>query len=105
MAIFVQQFGTCPLLDVDVDLSAIASDQRADSFSGADLSALVREASINALRQHLSGQSSKSNTVVAPSLRLRVTRQHFEEAFQKVKPSVSKKERLMYELLRQSLSQ
>ncbi|GCB82068.1 hypothetical protein scyTo_0022613, partial [Scyliorhinus torazame] len=39
-----------------------------------------------------------------PSSSLRVAQQHFEEAFAKVRPSVSKKDRLMYELLRQSLS-
>ncbi|XP_048386489.1 nuclear valosin-containing protein-like [Stegostoma tigrinum] len=96
------KFGTRPLLDSDVDLSSIASDQRCDNFSGADLSALVREASINALRQHLSGQPSEQ--APAPSLEIRVARQHFEAAFKKVKPSVSKKDQLMYELLQQSLS-
>ncbi|XP_072406717.1 nuclear valosin-containing protein-like isoform X2 [Chiloscyllium punctatum] len=97
------KFGTHPLLNSDVDLSVIASDQRCDSFSGADLSALVREASINALRQHLSGQSSEQAS--APSSGIRVARHHFEAAFEKVKPSVSKKDQLMYEMLRQSLSQ
>ncbi|XP_078398935.1 nuclear valosin-containing protein-like isoform X1 [Cetorhinus maximus] len=96
------KFGTCPLLDPDVDLFAIASDQRSDSFTGADLSALVREASINALRQHLSDPSPERSS--APSLRVLVARQHFEEAFEKVRPSVSKKDQLMYELLRRSLS-
>ncbi|XP_048452574.1 nuclear valosin-containing protein-like [Rhincodon typus] len=70
---------------------------------GADLSALVREASINALRQHLSGQPSEQ--APAPCSGIRVARQHFEAAFEKVKPSVSKKDQLMYELLQQSLSQ
>ncbi|XP_072356698.1 nuclear valosin-containing protein-like [Scyliorhinus torazame] len=98
----VTKFGTCPHLDADVDLFAIASDQRSDFFTGADLSALVREASINALRQHLSRQDSERDS--APSSSLRVAQQHFEEAFAKVRPSVSKKDRLMYELLRQSLS-
>ncbi|XP_043531500.1 nuclear valosin-containing protein-like [Chiloscyllium plagiosum] len=97
------KFGTHPLLNSDVDLSVIASDQRCDSFSGADLSALVREASINALRQHLSGQPSEQ--APAPSSGIRVARHHFEAAFEKVKPSVSKKDQLMYEMLRQSLSQ
>ncbi|XP_062896579.1 nuclear valosin-containing protein-like isoform X2 [Mobula hypostoma] len=88
--------GTRPPMDPDVDLCAIASDQRCDCFTGADLSALVREASINALRQQL----------VEPATcpKLQVTRQHFEAAFEKVKPSVSKKDQLMYKQLRQSLS-
>ncbi|XP_059838583.1 nuclear valosin-containing protein-like isoform X2 [Hypanus sabinus] len=88
--------GTRPPMDPDVDLCAIASDQRCDCFTGADLSALVREASINVLRQQLMEPAS------CP--KLQVTRQHFEAAFEKVKPSVSKKDQLMYEQLRQSLS-
>ncbi|XP_072912325.1 nuclear valosin-containing protein-like isoform X1 [Hemitrygon akajei] len=88
--------GTRPPMDADVDLCAIASDQRCDCFTGADLSALVREASINALRQQLMEPAS------CP--KLQVTRQHFEAAFEKVKPSVSKKDQLMYEQLRQFLS-
>ncbi|XP_051880314.1 nuclear valosin-containing protein-like [Pristis pectinata] len=91
--------GTRPPLDPDVDLSAIAGDPRCDCFTGADLSALLREASINALRQQLSEPEPASR------LSLRVTRQHFEAALEKVKPSVSRKDQLMYEQLRRTLSQ
>uniref|UniRef100_A0A8C5W8B1 Nuclear VCP like n=1 Tax=Microcebus murinus TaxID=30608 RepID=A0A8C5W8B1_MICMU len=67
---------------------------------GADLSALVREASICALRQEMARQ--KSGNVNG---KLKISHKHFEEAFKKVKPSVSKKDQVMYELLQQSLSQ
>uniref|UniRef100_A0A8C2EP98 Nuclear VCP like n=1 Tax=Cyprinus carpio TaxID=7962 RepID=A0A8C2EP98_CYPCA len=72
--------GTKPLLDSDVNLEEIAHDARCESFTGADLSALVREACVNALRVHLK-----------PEEGIRVSRIHFEDAFKKVRPSVSKK--------------
>uniref|UniRef100_A0A8C3TB72 Nuclear VCP like n=1 Tax=Chelydra serpentina TaxID=8475 RepID=A0A8C3TB72_CHESE len=52
--------GTRPPLDVDVNLEEIAYDQRCDCYTGADLSALVREASVCALRQEMALQNGKS---------------------------------------------
>ncbi|KAE8600391.1 hypothetical protein XENTR_v10013229 [Xenopus tropicalis] len=91
--------GTRPPLEADVDLEAIAGDECCDCFTGADLSALVREASVSALRQEMLGLEPPTNRG-----QIKVSRRHFEEAFSKVKPSVSKKDQLMYENLRQSLS-
>ncbi|XP_029962948.1 nuclear valosin-containing protein-like [Salarias fasciatus] len=100
--------GTRPRLEPDVSLEDIAFDQRCDCFSGADLSALVREASVNALRTHLkSGRPSPLALPPAasdqPVADIRVSRQNFEDAFSKVRPSVSKKDQRMYEQLRESL--
>nr|XP_015218224.1 PREDICTED: nuclear valosin-containing protein-like [Lepisosteus oculatus] len=92
--------GKRPLLEEDVSLEEIASDERCDCFTGADLSALVREASINALRVHLPPRPSAA----APVVDIRVSRQNFQDALKKVKPSVSKKDQRMYELLKESLS-
>jgi SpoVK/Ycf46/Vps4 family AAA+-type ATPase len=39
------------LLGPDVDLSTVGEDPRCEGFSGADMTALVREASMAALRQ------------------------------------------------------
>ncbi|XP_006761321.1 PREDICTED: LOW QUALITY PROTEIN: nuclear valosin-containing protein-like [Myotis davidii] len=94
------QNGTKPPLDTDVDLEAIAGDQRCDCYSGADLSALVREASVCALRQEMARQNSGHEKG-----ELKINQKHFEEAFKKVKSSISKKDRLMYEALKQSLGQ
>ncbi|KAI1894406.1 hypothetical protein AGOR_G00115480 [Albula goreensis] len=98
--------GTKPQLDVDVNLEEISHDERCDCFTGADLSALVREASINALRSHLHSQisSTYSGMPSGPLVDIRVNRQNFEDAFKKVRPSVSKKDQKMYELLRESLT-
>ncbi|XP_072526570.1 nuclear valosin-containing protein-like isoform X2 [Salminus brasiliensis] len=99
--------GTKPRLESDVSLEAVACDDRCDCFTGADLSALVREASVNALKAHLCSQPSLTHTehtFSSGSVKdIRVSRQNFEEAFKKVRPSVSKKDQLMYEKLRESL--
>uniref|UniRef100_A0A2R9ACN5 Nuclear VCP like n=1 Tax=Pan paniscus TaxID=9597 RepID=A0A2R9ACN5_PANPA len=83
--------GTKPPLDADVNLEAIAGDLRCDCYTGADLSALVREASICALRQEMARQKSGNEKG-----ELKVSHKHFEEAF--------KKDQIMYERLQESLS-
>uniref|UniRef100_K9J312 Nuclear valosin-containing protein-like n=1 Tax=Desmodus rotundus TaxID=9430 RepID=K9J312_DESRO len=92
--------GTKPPLDADVLLEAIAGDHRCEGYSGADLSALVREASLCALRQEMARQKSGNERG-----ELKISQKHFEEAFRKVKSSISKKDQVMYAALRQSLSQ
>ncbi|XP_052056812.1 nuclear valosin-containing protein-like [Apodemus sylvaticus] len=92
--------GTKPPLDEDVNLETIADDPRCNCYTGADLSALVREASLCALRQEITGQKNGIGTG-----ELKVSHKHFEEAFRKVKPSVSIKDQMMYEALQRSLSQ
>uniref|UniRef100_A0A9L0SKA4 Nuclear valosin-containing protein-like n=1 Tax=Equus caballus TaxID=9796 RepID=A0A9L0SKA4_HORSE len=78
--------GTKPPLDTDVNLEQIARDCRCDRYSGADLSALVREASLCALRQEMARQRSGSEKG-----ELKIGQKHFEEAFEKVKSSISRK--------------
>ncbi|NXE38608.1 NVL protein, partial [Ptilorrhoa leucosticta] len=90
--------GTRPPLNSDVSLEEIAYSQHCDCYTGADLSALVREASICALRQEMALQNTQSKKG-----EIKISRKHFEEAFRKVKSSVSKKDQIMYEELHQSL--
>uniref|UniRef100_A0A8C7Q2P7 Nuclear VCP like n=1 Tax=Oncorhynchus mykiss TaxID=8022 RepID=A0A8C7Q2P7_ONCMY len=54
--------GSRPHLEQDVSLEEMAHDVRSDCFTGADLSALVREASVNALRAYLLTQPNPSYT-------------------------------------------
>lgn len=77
-----------------VDLSVVAKDERCRNFSGADLAALVREASVLALRDILKGSASE----------VQVTPLHFEKAFGKVRPSVSDTERHRYYAMRERLA-
>ncbi|NWS14561.1 NVL protein, partial [Pachyramphus minor] len=90
--------GTRPPLGSDVSLEEIAYSQHCDCYTGADLSALVREASICALREEMALQNNQSKKG-----EIKISHKHFEEAFRKVKSSVSKKDQIMYEELRQSL--
>ncbi|NXO49363.1 NVL protein, partial [Aramus guarauna] len=78
--------GSRPPLDTDVSLEEIAYSQHCDCYTGADLSALVREASICALRQEMALQNTQCKKG-----EIKISHKHFEEAFRKVKSSVSKK--------------
>uniref|UniRef100_A0AAX7V430 AAA+ ATPase domain-containing protein n=1 Tax=Astatotilapia calliptera TaxID=8154 RepID=A0AAX7V430_ASTCA len=88
--------GTRPQLEQDVSLEEIARDKRCDGFSGADLTALVREASLNALRTYLKSQPSSAASPghthsSGSAADIRVSKDNFEDAFGKVRPSVSTK--------------
>ncbi|XP_062066433.1 nuclear valosin-containing protein-like isoform X3 [Lepus europaeus] len=91
--------GTKPPLDADVSLETVASDLRCDGYTGADLSALVREASLCALRQEMARQKSGDGKG-----ELKIGQKHFEEAFKKVKSSISIKDQMMYDALQRSLT-
>ncbi|KAM4042709.1 nuclear valosin-containing protein-like isoform 2-T2 [Anomaloglossus baeobatrachus] len=94
----ITKSGSRPPLGPDVDLDVIACDDRCDCFTGADLSALVREASISALRSEVLQPKPTAPREIL------VYKKHFDEAFKKVKPSVSKMDQMMYEQLRLSLT-
>ncbi|XP_063902517.1 uncharacterized protein LOC135122244 [Zophobas morio] len=75
-----------------VQISFFAKDNRCEGFSGADLAALVREASITALKESIQNNSE-----------VLITNHHFEVAFQKVFPSVSEKDQKIYKTLKMKL--
>jgi ribosome biogenesis ATPase len=88
-----------------VDLAQVARDSRAEGFSGADLAALVREAGLAVIKE-ITAQSILSNTAYnshtndandsssSPVMAVAIKARHFEKAFQKVKPSVNKRDRI-----------
>ncbi|KAJ8608807.1 hypothetical protein CTAYLR_009350 [Chrysophaeum taylorii] len=76
-------------LDDDVDLDSLATDPRADGFSGADLAALVREAGLAAL-------NDGAQTCVKA--------RHFREALDRVPPSVLPSDARAYDTLGLRLS-
>jgi len=110
----ITRHGTRPPLNLDVTTAAIAADERCEGLTGADMAALVREASVAALKEAMSVRDLSrrkrdldGNPVVgdveAPppsSSPTTVSWKHFEMAFKKLKPSVSKKDRAMYEEIR-----
>ena len=100
-------------LGADVDLETVARDKRTDCFSGADLNALLREATTAALRRAVfdgpdraerkepkpdpSNTNSTNNN--SNSVRVLVGMDDFEIAFAKVRPSVSREQRAGYRQL------
>ncbi|XKL60145.1 hypothetical protein PGB90_001161 [Kerria lacca] len=78
--------GTKPQFHNDVNLVNIAKNPLCDGFTGADLAALVRDASMLALREIIF--SSKSDNDFGSVF---VTAKHFEQALQNLRPSVSEK--------------
>ena len=108
----------------DVRLEMIASDERCDNFSGADLASLVREAGMSALRttlrslnemgkageklddnrggqQAFIGMDGPSKSLL--STPILVAWSDFDTAFTKVSPSVSAQDRLKYDKLHTKL--
>ncbi|EME30581.1 Nuclear valosin-containing protein [Galdieria sulphuraria] len=81
-----------PLAD-DVSLENIAFHVHTEGFSGADLSALVREAATESLR----------STGVDETF-LQVKAEHFEKALKKVRPSVSSRDASIYQHMKGSFS-
>ncbi|KAF1788201.1 P-loop containing nucleoside triphosphate hydrolase [Phytophthora cactorum] len=84
-------------LDKLLYLEAIAADPRCEGFSGADLSALVREAGITALRET---DFSKFDAGVT---RLGIEHHHFISAFDRVFPSVSRADQRMFDRMKKNL--
>jgi len=83
--------GTKPVLGSGVSLTMVGEDSRCDGFSGADVGNLVREASMNALRESLKKGRNEGPVMVE--------KEHFEKAFRVLKPSVGVKDRARYETM------
>jgi transitional endoplasmic reticulum ATPase len=81
-----------PLAD-DVDLDAVAD--RMDGFVGADVEALVREATMNATREFVN--SVDPEDAIESVGNVRITMAHFEDALDEVTPSVDEEIKQEYE--------
>ncbi|KAF5303990.1 hypothetical protein FQA39_LY01775 [Lamprigera yunnana] len=88
--------GSKPRLAPDVDLELIGKSQQCDGYTGADLAALVREAGIHALKEHMSEPDTKE----LPS----ITTEHFKKAVAKIRPSISEKDQKHYDKLKKIYS-
>ena len=82
-----------------MNLEAIANDSRASGYSGADLAALVREAAVLSLREHIASPLAYGDDNISGE-RIVVTQQHFVRALDRILPSVSAEQRRKYEELR-----
>ena len=111
----------------DVDLEAIATNSRANGYSGADRAALLREAGLAVLKygslllgkRYVGGGGTSSTTTalaeeeetdeMVPKARsspapLQVTLSHFDYAFDHVMPSVSKRDQAKYDKVRNRMA-
>ena len=86
-------------------IARIAADSRSDRLSGADLAALVREATIAALKaaQRQRWAGGVSAAVAGEVLSVQVEWQHFDVALDAVKPSVSVEAERRYERMSKTL--
>eukprot|EP01107_Rhizomastix_libera_P014487 TRINITY_DN4686_c0_g1_i3.p2 TRINITY_DN4686_c0_g1~~TRINITY_DN4686_c0_g1_i3.p2 ORF type:complete len:164 (+),score=44.81 TRINITY_DN4686_c0_g1_i3:241-732(+) len=97
-------------IDPSMDLSLLASDKRCEGFSGADIAALLREASMAALERSLFSRGFSLEIppsqvqLSEPSLgEFFIKMEHFEIAFTKVFRSVSEKDEKYYLSLKKQL--
>ena len=82
----ITRHGTRPRLAIDVDFDALAHSEECEFFTGADMSALVTEASNAAFKEHIL-VTSRRGTREADSpcnLDIKVSAKHFKVAFSKV---------------------
>jgi ribosome biogenesis ATPase len=97
----LRTLGAKVALGDDVDLGLIGSSPNAEGYSGADLAALLREAGLAVLKEHMaaiaSGLSIEDMTLV-------VKAKHFDSAFRSVMPSVSKKDHARYDKIRDRMA-
>jgi transitional endoplasmic reticulum ATPase len=91
-AIFEVHTRNKPLAE-EVDLDELA--RRTENFVGADIEALVREATMQATREFL--DSVDPDQAEQGVGNVRVTKQHFEDAFEEVSASIDDEVRRQYE--------
>lgn len=92
-------------LSPEVDLSAIAHDERCRNFSGADLSALIRESGVIALKKKFFQKpiDNQDDMMDDSDDAILVTPDDFERALNSVKPSVNDRDRAKYEKLNKKM--
>ena len=90
--------------EADLDLKKIAFDQHCEGYSGADISALVREAQMTTLRSLVKKEEAVQNPDQTNSAaHAKVSMKDFQKAMTKVLPSVSKRDEALYRALEGSL--
>lgn len=78
---------TQPPLADDVDLNVIA--RLTEGYTGADLAGLVRQASLQTLKDSIAACNSEGNRAVDSDEQLKVALTHFQAAIRSIKPSVN----------------
>ncbi|CAK5081861.1 unnamed protein product [Meloidogyne enterolobii] len=86
---------TRPRICPSVSFEKMAENQAMEFFTGADLVALVHEATLIALKERIECKNLSINSVIS---------ENFEEALNKVSPSVKSEDRLYYKKLKEKFS-
>ena len=89
----------------DVNLDEIAGMPELTGYSGADLASLVREASVQALKENI-GDAEQWDAIPTTTMAhgdVHVMRRHFVTSLSRLQPSVSRKDQRMYDSLRLKL--
>ncbi|XP_029735856.2 nuclear valosin-containing protein-like isoform X1 [Aedes albopictus] len=89
---------TQPPLADDVDLSVVA--RLTEGYTGADLAGLVRQASLQTLKDSIAECSSDDKVSSESEQDLKVAMVHFQEAIRSIKPSVNEEDKKHYERLK-----
>lgn len=97
----LRTLGAKVTLSDDVDLEAIGNSSRAEGYSGADLAALLREAGLAVLKEHM---AAIANGMPSAEISLSIKASHFHAAFDAVMPSVSKKDHARYDKIRDRMA-
>ncbi|KAH7727385.1 nuclear VCP-like protein [Aphelenchoides avenae] len=92
--------GTKPRISPDVDFSQLAARSELEWATGADLTALIHEAGIMALKESLQQPAGGGVAVIDAILN-----QHFDEALKRIKLSVSPADRERYTRMRTTFGQ
>ena len=95
-ASILQALATNVALGDDVNLESIGKCSKADGYSGADCSALLREAGLAVLKEDVAAKADVSS--------LRITARHFDVAFSCVMPSVSRRDEAQYLRIRDRIA-
>jgi transitional endoplasmic reticulum ATPase len=80
----------------DVKIEELA--ERTDGYTGADIEALCREAGMLAIREAVS-KAKDEKEIKEIAKNIKIEKRHFEEAFKKVKPSLTREDLRRYESL------
>ncbi|KAG5192059.1 putative ribosome biogenesis ATPase RIX7 [Tribonema minus] len=83
-------------LSGDVDLAAVGSHPKAEGYSGADLSALLREAGVDVLRRLKAREAAEGVAVYDTPGAVCIGMANFEAAFERTARSVSDRDRRRY---------
>ena len=102
----ITSHGTRPRLAPDVDFDTLAHSDKCEFFTGADMAALVTEASNASFKEHILAESRRGKQQLEPAFNMdiKVSAKHFKMAFSKVRTSVSFKERKKYQEMKKLYS-